>query len=425
MIPRTTTARRVLPGATLLALSWVLPSCGRVTEDADATHSGGSSATGGQSGAGGQATSGGSSTSAGQASTGGASGGSAPLPEGCLGVPESLTGPELVARVRKRLGVELSSSDFDVPGEKPTVRGLRLTEAVDSAVRDAGPPVEMSELLYDFIVQQLLHDSHFETGMPAFASELSPELAADMDEEFELSIASWAREGRATMSHLFTDSTGFVNPALAAHYGVAPPPSDQFSPVALPEGQQMGVLTRGAFLARYGDLPARAPHLAQALACVTIPPLPVMTTVWAQPGRPPAKQVVAQSYGDDQVTCAACHRYYVGYGIALDRYDELGRYREAQNGIDIDTSAHLYLPSDMPETTDGDAVAFSGPQELGRALAASSGVRRCFATRLVERLGLPELETKELGCVLQAFAASDASLTSLLAILAPRVVSLE
>jgi hypothetical protein len=293
------------------------------------------------------------------------------------------------------------------------------------SVRDTALPSEISELLRDFIVQQLLHDTYLENATPPFASELSPELAADMDEEFERSIARWLAEGRSTLHSLLADNTAFVNPALAAHYGVLAPATDEFAPVALPPGQGMGLLTHGAFLARYSNFSLRAPHLVEALECVEMPPLSEPTTLWVQPDRPPAKQAIAQNYGDAQETCSVCHRLYVGYGVALDRYDELGRYRETQNSITIDTSGLLYVPGAAPETTTSSAIEFLGPQDLGRALAQAPVVRQCFVKRLVERLGLPALGAEELACVTKAFGARNASLTRLLTILAPRVVSLE
>jgi hypothetical protein len=407
----------------LIALSSAL-GCGQVSQERDDGSSGGSPSAGGQSGAAGAAVSGGRVATGGEG-TSGAIGGSAPLPEGCFGLSPDLTSEELVSRVQERLGVALDVSRFDDADEKPAVRGLRLTEAIDEAVRDAGPPPPMTEILYDFIVQQLLHDENWQSGIPAFAADLSPEVAADMDQEFRLAISSWLQEGRATLGHMLTDNTAFVNPGLAAHYDIASPSRAEFSPVALPREQQMGLLTRGAFLARYTDPPARAPHLVQALECMTLPPPPALTSVWDQPNRAPAKEVIAKEYGDDQANCAMCHRAYVGYAIALDRYDELGRYRDTLNGLSIDTSGQLYVPDVMPATGGSANIEFATPQELGRALAESSTVRQCLATRLAAHLGLPQLETKDLACVMERFDASNASLIRLLAILAPRLVALE
>jgi hypothetical protein len=339
-------------------------------------------------------------------------------------VSKDLNSEELVSRVQERLGVKVDPVRFDGADEQPAVRGLRLTEAIDEAVLEGGPSPEMAEILYDFFVQQLLHDENWDSGIPPFAAGLSPELAADMDQEFRLSISSWLQEGRATLGHLLTDSTAFVNPRLATHYGIASP-SAEFSPVSLPPEQQMGLFTRGAFLARYTDPPARAPHLVQALECVTLPGPPPLTSVWAQPNRAPAKEVIAKGYGDEQANCAVCHRFYVGYAIALDRYDELGRYRDTLNGFTVDTSGQLYIPDVPQRGGDGKYVEFETPQELGRALAESSTVRQCLATRLATHLGLPEWETKDLDCVMQRFDASDASFTRLLAILAPPLVTLE
>jgi len=169
-------------------------------------------------------------------------------------------------------------------------------------------------------------------------------------------------------------------------------------------------------------------HLAQALACVAVPPPPALESVWAKPDRPSAKDIVSSSYGDDQVVCWTCHQYYVGYAVALDRYDELGRYRETLAAKPIDTSYRLinYVGgSDLlpPGADPNPYLEFGTIQELGQALSGNEAVRGCLVRQLNRFLGAPDLSDAELGCVLGKLGEKNASFLSLLAILAPRYLA--
>src|SRR5688500_18284122 len=95
-----------------------------------------------------------------------------------------------------------------------------------------------------------------------------------MDEEFGRAIAHWLADGRGSLQHLFTDNTAFLTPALARHYGLPAPEGEDFVPVAQPEQTQMGLITRGAFLARQPWPPGRALLLTEALTCLVVPALP-------------------------------------------------------------------------------------------------------------------------------------------------------
>jgi hypothetical protein len=184
----------------------------------------------------------------------------------------------------------------------------------------------------------------------------------------------------------------------------------------------MGLMTRGAFLARQPWPPGRALLLIEALTCQALPALPGITmSVWDAPDRPPVKQIVELGYGQDQGTCAGCHDVYIGYSIALDRYDGLGRYREQQNGVTIDTSWHLRVGA----SDNWSYLEFDGPEELGRALSEVPSVHRCLIEVLVQRLGMAALSEEELRCVMSEFGTREASLSALLAILTPRWLELE
>jgi hypothetical protein len=410
-------------GLFVIAGGYLTVSCGGLADSAAGSEQGGMSSGGNASSGGGNA------SFAGQASTGGAG-----LSESCFGVSAAISSAELSKRVEQKLGLELDPEMIELPGGTPKERAQRLAGAIDSAVQGSILPGPMSRVLRDLVVDRLLAQTDpmtQERRVQPFPTAVSPSLGAELDEEFELAIAHWLSEGSGTLEHLLTDNTAFATSLLARHYGLPAPESEGFVPVLQPRETQMGLLTRGAFLARQSLAPARGTFLLEALTCVPmVPPPAVMVSLWDQPDRPPVKQIVEQSYG--HTGCAGCHDVYIGYSIALDRYDELGRYREQQNGVTIDTSSHLLVGGCPPNegrcvpTTDGRGyIEFAGPEELGRTLSKVPGVHQCLINALVQHLGMAELTEVELRCVMGEFDAKSASLSALLAVLAPRWVGQE
>jgi hypothetical protein len=57
-------------------------------------------------------------------------------------------------------------------------------------------------------------------------------------------------------------------------------------------------------------------------------------------------------------------------GLALENFDAIGRYRDTDRGLPIDTSGNL------------DGAPFAGPRELGQRLRESSAARECMMRNL-------------------------------------------
>jgi hypothetical protein len=71
-------------------------------------------------------------------------------------------------------------------------------------------------------------------------------------------------------------------------------------------------------------------------------------------------------------TCAACHAIMDPLGLALENFDLVGRWRDAEDGHPIDATAEL-----------ADGTRLTGAADLRRALLARSDA---FVTSLTERL---------------------------------------
>jgi hypothetical protein len=103
------------------------------------------------------------------------------------------------------------------------------------------------------------------------------------------------------------------------------------------------------------------------------------------PPPPPAGIVIEVPELDDSMTtrerfalhredpgCAGCHQLLDPIGFIFENYDAVGRYRETENGVAVDTSGEL-----VNTDVEGPIV---GAEALGQALAQSSQVQNCVST---------------------------------------------
>jgi hypothetical protein len=97
-------------------------------------------------------------------------------------------------------------------------------------------------------------------------------------------------------------------------------------------------------------------------------------------------------------TCAGCHAAMDGIGFAFERFDWLGRWREDDNGFDIDTHAEL--------TIGGDMLSVTGAPDLAQALSTRRDVAECFA-RHFGRYATGVQETKDFSCALPALVEAE------------------
>ena len=70
--------------------------------------------------------------------------------------------------------------------------------------------------------------------------------------------------------------------------------------------------------------------------------------------------------------CASCHALIDPPGFALERFDQVGRYRSTENGKPLDTSGMMASSGDL----DG---AFASGEQLLAKMSGSKTVRSCFA----------------------------------------------
>ena len=228
----------------------------------------------------------------------------------------------------------------------------------------------------DFHVQLAQLESLPNLTKPA---PFTPDLGRLLIQETEQFVDNTLRKGDGLLSTLLTSPTTYLNKQLADYYGVTGITGTSFVPYTFPAGRRAGFLTQASVMANFSHGSESSPVLRgkfmlTQLACSPPPPPPdnVNATLPAPDPAKTARQQLVELTGSG--TCAACHSIINPFGFAFENFDGLGRYRDSDRGMPIDTTAQVVSPADMT----GDYANF---EAFVDALASSDTVRTCLASK--------------------------------------------
>lgn len=204
------------------------------------------------------------------------------------------------------------------------------------------------------------------------------ELRAAMAEETKRFFLHVIREDRPVTDLLDSDYT-FVNETLARHYGIAGVSGPEFRRVSLAGTPRGGVLTQASVLTVTSNPTRTSPvkrgkWVLDNLLGTPPPPAPANVPELEDEGRElqgTLRERMVQHR--ENPSCAACHQRMDPLGFALENFDAVGRYRELDEGSQIDARGEF--PS---------GESFNGAREL-RALLAKKR-REDFVRCLSEKL---------------------------------------
>jgi uncharacterized protein DUF1588/uncharacterized protein DUF1592/uncharacterized protein DUF1595/uncharacterized protein DUF1587/uncharacterized protein DUF1585 len=225
--------------------------------------------------------------------------------------------------------------------------------------------------------------------IPILFPEFTPSLKADLEREVALFLEHAFGPGGGTLDALFGAPLGFANEALLTHVYAADalagaslpaPVPGTFQAVAFDPSLRRGVLSLAGWLAAHSPVHRSSPvdrglTIRTRLFCQSLsPPPPDAVTAAPGPGDTAAttRQKFEQHVADS--SCSGCHAMIDPIGFGLEMMDALGRYRETENGLPVDSSGSLF-------ETDVDG-AFRGPAELSEKLLESAEVRACVVRQL-------------------------------------------
>lgn len=248
-------------------------------------------------------------------------------------------------------------------------------------------------------VDRMLASPRLEQGMRAFFSDMLeldeladlskdailypqfiPDVRRDMSEQtLRTSIDLLLTQNR-DYREVFTTRHTFITSTLAAIYGIPFDPGRKgWVPYDFPaDSPRAGIVTQMTFLSEFSHPGRSSPTergkaLRELLLCQAVPDPPgtVDFTNFERSVNIKTARDRLTAHRANPV-CAGCHKITDPIGLALEKFDAIGLYRETENGTPIDTSA-------MVEGAEvQDAVG------LGRAIAASSAASSCVVKRLIE-----------------------------------------
>jgi hypothetical protein len=226
------------------------------------------------------------------------------------------------------------------------------------------------------------------------------------------------------LSGLVTSQRAYVNSVNAPIYGLDPAgrTTDTFEPVQLADGRA-GLLTLSAFLMSTArpdgaSVVSRALVLNRTLLCQVNPDAPrddptVMETIAATANLSQKEQA---DYRANTPRCAGCHGNFDGLGLALERFDSIGRARTTDlQGRTIDDA---WITATLPDVAGTAEVR--GASEMANAVVTSGALQACVTKNFIEfaladtSRGGAAIDSCAVAEVVERFEAGDRSFTSLL-----------
>jgi hypothetical protein len=246
-------------------------------------------------------------------------------------------------------------------------------------------------------------------------------LQADMIRESQLFVNS-IYQAKGSFKDLLSATHTFVNPSLAKLYGVTYPGSgvDFLRVDNVPH--RFGLLTQPSILAGHAHPNQSAPVkrgvlVREHLLCTVPPPPPANLMIKVPEVVPGATTRERFEQHRTEATCSGCHVLLDPVGIPLENYDELGRYREMDQGKPVDARGGFTLVASAGNVSDAALAPVNGAQELGEKLAALPEAQDCMVYnwfRYAMGHGEEQADTCTLGAIKARFTGSQQNLNELL-----------
>ena len=229
-------------------------------------------------------------------------------------------------------------------------------------------------------IRSLLTHSTTAKVFPSYTTALADSIIA----EGQLWFQEFLDQDRP-VTEWFTADFNYVNDVLAQHYGFpAPGSGEQLVRVSVTTDQRAGYLGLASFLT-HTSVPSRTSPtdrgawILAELLCDAPPPPPAMVATLEMSAAPDdtseeGAENVRERLERHRVdpACSGCHQLFDPMGLGLERYDGIGRYREAYGNGDPIVAEGL-----MP-----DGTPYSGPQQLGALVGQDPRFSACIASNL-------------------------------------------
>ncbi|HXK17536.1 MAG TPA: DUF1592 domain-containing protein [Polyangiaceae bacterium] len=173
---------------------------------------------------------------------------------------------------------------------------------------------------------------------------------------------------------LLTSTSSTVDQPLATFYGVAAGSNV--------DTKRPGLLHQAAFLNTRRDATRRGLFTAGELLCSPPSPPPPDAVAVASKlmfDENETGRQIQQTIQGAGLVCKACHSTFAPMGLAFEHYDKLGKYREQQNGQNLDVTGMFLGEGDLSQ-------AFTDSVDMVKQILASNQGQLCFSKRFVSYL---------------------------------------
>ncbi len=212
-----------------------------------------------------------------------------------------------------------------------------------------------------------------------FPSYYDDRLGPLMRKETEMLFSNILEENLPVDTLLTADYT-FINEKLANHYGIPDVKGNEFRKVSVKDTARRGIFGHGSFLVLTSYPNRTSPVLRGQYILENILHTP------APPPPPNVPQLTATGGGHKKMSlreqlekhredpgCSSCHALMDPIGFGLENFDAVGRWRDKDGNLPINTSGTLVT-----------GQSFAGPQELMRIISTDS--KHAFHKAMAEKL---------------------------------------
>ena len=272
---------------------------------------------------------------------------------------------------------------FQLASQQKLHRPEVLSSEVERMLNDS----RSTEFVKHFVDQWLDLDALNRVAVnPEFYPDFDNDLKSQMRLETHHYFARVLKENRNALELLDSD-WAMLNYSLAQHYGLKGPRSSKFVPVSLsPDNPRGGLLTQGAYLLANSNGEDSHPIkravwiLDRLLDSPPAPPPPDVPELDAE--RPDLAKLTLKeqlAVHREKESCNACHRGIDPWGIPLENFDAVGRWRtkipqhRKRPAVEVDAA------SELPNGT-----RIGGIEKLQRYLVEQRN--EWFARAIVKRL---------------------------------------
>jgi hypothetical protein len=267
----------------------------------------------------------------------------------------------------------------------------------------------LRSIFKDFFALQGLQNL---TKDPFVFTHANPDLGYSAEEETLRLLEYIILDQDDDFRTFLTSETTFVDRRLAALYNIPAPSPTDFAMTQLdPINGRRGFLGQASFLALQSHATStsatlRGLFVRSRLLCQSIPapPADVDTSIPEADASSPTLRERIQSHLSND-SCAVCHQLTDLIGLGFENFDGIGRWRNQENGVTIDSSGEL------------DGAVFGDAWELAQRVSDNQNFSKCMTKQLIQYTSghvLQDAEKDHLDWLHNQFAYEQYSFQSLI-----------